>query len=136
MTVENPLILHVDDEEDILSVTRLALEMIGGLTVVQCNSGKSAIDLAAEREPDLFLLDVMMPDIDGPETLRALRGMSQFENTPAIFMTARVTQADEAMLKACGAVSVVKKPFDPMTLASEIIAIWNQSFQQEHVARI
>ncbi len=129
MPNDRPLILHVDDDDDILAIAKLALETVGALNVVQCSSGQEALEIASDKLPDLFLLDVMMPEIDGMETLRRLRNIQGFEQTPAIFMTAKVSPENEKMLLECGAVSVIKKPFDPMTLASEIVEIWKVAFQ-------
>ena len=129
MTVEAPVILHVEDEPDILEIAKFALEAIGGLEVVQCNSGFRALEVVAETVPDLFLLDVMMPGIDGIETLRSLRAIPGFEKTPAIFMTAKVMPEDQKLLMERGAISVIKKPFDPMTVAADIVEIWKESFQ-------
>jgi len=119
-----PTILHVDDDLDILEIARLALETVGGLVVIQYSSGHQALEMASLDQPDVFLLDVMMPDIGGIETLRELRKIQGFAKTPAIFMTAKTTPEDIEMLMGCGAISVIKKPFDPMTLASEIVALW------------
>ncbi|MEL6551591.1 MAG: response regulator [Pseudomonadota bacterium] len=127
----SPLILHVDDDEDILWVTSLALESVGGLAMVQCDSGFKALDLAREHRPNLFLLDVMMPEIDGVETLKRLREIEGFENTPAIFLTAKASRENIQALMDAGAIAVLPKPFDPMTIASEIVALWQSAFQAQ-----
>lgn len=131
MKTSTPLVMQVDDEEDILAVTKLALELIGGLEIVQFVSGYQAIEVASDREPDLLLLDVMMPDIDGIETLRHLRGIPGFETIPAIFLTAKASEEDREMLMQCGATSIITKPFDPMTVASKIVSIWKEAFQEQ-----
>lgn len=118
-------ILHVDDEPDIQLVTRTALEMIGGMTVKTCASGKDALATAVEFEPDLFLLDAMMPDMDGPETFLALRQLSGLQDTPAIFMTAKVMESEITRFTELGALGVIAKPFNPMTLADQIKDLWN-----------
>lgn len=119
-------ILCVDDEEDILEVARLSLEMVGGFTVSCCHNGKEAIAKAPGIAPDLILLDVMMPEIDGPSTLRQLRSFKELENTPVVFMTAKVQTSEvESYLKA-GAIGVLPKPFDPMQLAAQINEIWEK----------
>ena len=122
-----PVVLHVDDEDDIRTIALIALETVGGLTVEQCDSGEAALERVEQLNPDLFLLDVMMPGISGIETLERLRAIPQFSSTPAIFMTAKVQKSDVEELLACGALEVIKKPFDPMTLAAEVIAIWRQA---------
>jgi len=118
-------ILHVEDEPDIQEVTRLALEAVGGFTVKTCSSGEEALAAAAEFVPDLFLLDVMMPGMDGPSTFLALRKLPGLEKTPAIFMTAKVMESEVERFKELGALGVIAKPFDPMSLSDRIRAIWS-----------
>lgn len=121
---ELPRILHVDDDEDIREITLIALETVGGLQVTQCSSGPEALAVAASVKPGLFLLDVMMPLMNGEETLLALREMPAFAGTPAIFMTAKSQQSDIKRLLGLGALDVIIKPFDAMTLAGQIAEIW------------
>lgn len=117
-------ILYVEDEADIQAVAKLALEMVGGFTVKICSSGTEALAEAAGFAPDLLLMDVMMPHMDGPTTLAKLRKIPTLTNVPAIFMTAK-TQPDEIeQLKKQGAVDVIAKPFDPMSLAEQVRTIW------------
>lgn len=117
-------ILYVEDEADIQVVARLALEAVGGFTVDIASRGEDALTRVAEFQPDLLLLDVMMPGMDGPATLRALRALPAAEKLPAIFMTARVQPSEVAELIAEGAIGVIAKPFDPMTLAASIKKMW------------
>ncbi|MDQ3268352.1 MAG: response regulator [Pseudomonadota bacterium] len=126
MADELTRILYVEDEPDIQMVARLALEALGGFTVEICSSGDEALKRATGFQPQLFLLDVMMPGMDGPSTLRMLRTLPQFANTPVIFMTAKVQPNEIAEYKALGAVDVISKPFDPMTLASRVKEIWER----------
>lgn len=121
---ELPKILHVEDDADIREIAMMALEVVGGLTVTQCASGREALERAPAEAPDLILLDVMMPGMSGDETLLALREMPQFAQTPAIFMTAKAQQSEVERLKALGALDIITKPFDPMTLAEQIVDIW------------
>ncbi len=118
-------ILCVEDEPDIQAITKLALETIGGFTIETCSSGREALLKAPEFGPDLILLDVMMPGMDGPETLQALRALPGFETTPVIFMTAKAMASEIQKYKELGALDVIPKPFDPMTLSDQIKAIWN-----------
>ena len=120
-------ILHVDDSEDIREVVRLALETVGGLNVVQCGSGAEALEAAQASKIDLFLLDVMMPEMTGPQTLLGLRELPQFARTPAVFLTAKAANGDLDELMGLGAADVLFKPFDPMTLADQVVAIWERS---------
>src|SRR5689334_12272102 len=109
-------ILLVEDEPDIQVVAKLALEAVGGYTVELCSSGNEALQRGPEFKPDLILLDVMMPGMDGPATLKALRGLPQLAATPVIFLTAKIQTHEVAYYKELGALEVIAKPFDPMTL--------------------
>ncbi|NJP04720.1 MAG: response regulator [Chloroflexaceae bacterium] len=123
-------ILLVEDEPDIQSIARLALEAIGGFTVEVCGSGREALDLAPSFAPDLFILDVMMPEMTGPDTLKALRSMETTAQTPIIFMTAKVQPHEITAYKQLGALDVIMKPFDAMTLSATITTIWSQYYGQ------
>jgi two-component system, OmpR family, response regulator len=118
-------ILYVEDEPDIRFVAEMALQAVGGFTVVTCTSGEEALGAAPAARADLLLLDVMMPGMDGPGTLKALRALAATAQTPVIFMTAKVQAAEVAVYKALGALEVIAKPFDPMTLAAQIQRIWD-----------
>jgi two-component system OmpR family response regulator len=117
-------ILYVDDEPDIREVARIALETVGGFTVEVCESGEAALRKAPEYRPDLILLDVMMPGLDGPATLRSLRAVDALAAVPVVFFTAKAQRAEIAELLALGAADVLGKPFDPMTLGDALRAIW------------
>lgn len=122
-------ILYVEDDTDIQAITRLALEKVGGFTVHVCASGESALAEAPGFAPDLILLDVMMPNLDGPGTLKALRADPGLAPIPVAFMTAKVQSEEVDQLLALGAVGVIAKPFDPMTLADQVRALWNPQAQ-------
>jgi CheY-like chemotaxis protein len=115
-------ILYVEDDPDIREVAAMALELIGGLTVRACASLEEA--LACDVAPDLLLLDVMMPGMDGPSTLGHLRRDPRFAATPAVFITAKANPPEIRRLLDLGAIGVVGKPFDPSTLTDEIRRIW------------
>ena len=117
-------ILYVEDEPDIQAVARIALESVGGFTIKICQHGQQALAEAVEFKPDLLLLDVMMPDMDGPTTLAELHKQPELNHVPAIFMTAKVQPQEVAQLRTMGAVDVITKPFDPMTLSDQIRKIW------------
>lgn len=119
-------ILYVEDEPDIQTVARLALEALGGFTVQICSSGDEALQRSPGFQPQLILLDVMMPVMDGPSTLKMLRALPQFANTPVVFMTAKVQPSEVAHYLGLGAVDVIAKPFDPMTLSTQVQAIWTR----------
>ncbi|MDH5490046.1 MAG: response regulator [Rhodospirillaceae bacterium] len=118
-------ILYVEDDPDIQTVARMALEMVGGYTLEVCSSGDEALAKGPGFGPDLILLDVMMPGMDGPTTLASLREIPQLEKTTAIFMTAKVMPSDVQRYKDLGAADVIPKPFDPMTLAQQVREIWS-----------
>ena len=119
-------ILYVEDEPDIQAVAKLALEQVGQFTLEVCSSGQEALEKAEQFSPQLMLLDVMMPEMDGPTTLGKLREISGLENVPAIFMTARVQPHEIQEYIDMGAVDVIAKPFDPMTLSNQIREIWEK----------
>ena len=112
-------VLYVEDDPDIRMVASMALDN-EGFELVMCDSGQEALNKAVTLTPDLLLLDVMMPEMDGPTTLKKLRQLPQLANTPVIFMTAKVQSGEVAEYKALGALGVISKPFDPMTLADKI----------------
>jgi CheY-like chemotaxis protein len=118
-------VLCVEDEPDIRLVAQIALETVGGLRVSLCPNGNEAVAMAKALRPDLIVLDVMMPGLDGPGALRALRADPETATIPAVFMTAKVQPAEVEHLRSLGALAVVAKPFDPMTLASQLQAIWS-----------
>ena len=113
-------ILCIDDEDDILEVVRMCLSFDGGFSISTCKSGAEALDFLDQVRPDLILLDVMMPKMDGPATFEAIKTIKAAENIPVIFMTARVQSSEVDAYLKLGAIGVVPKPFDPVTLASEI----------------
>ena len=119
-------IMLVEDEEDIRAVAELALEAVGGFTLKACHSGANALENLDGFRPQLILLDVMMPTMDGPSTLRAIREKPEFAQTPAVFMTAKVQPDEVKGYLALGAVDVIPKPFDPMTLSDQIREIWDK----------
>lgn len=117
-------ILYVEDEPDIQQVAKIALETVGGFTLKVCSTGEEAVKSAVEFAPQLFLLDVMMPGMDGPTTLAELRKIPALIHVSAIFMTAKVQPQEVDHYKSLGAIDVIAKPFDPMSLANMIRVIW------------
>lgn len=126
MTRELTRILYVEDDPDIQAIAMMVLETISGFTVEACSCGSDALQKAVAFNPDLILLDVMMPGMDGPETLKGLRGFPELETTPVVFMTAKVQPQEVQAYLGMGAVGVIAKPFDPMTLAQELRDIWGR----------
>jgi len=117
-------ILYVEDEPDIQAVAQIALEAVGGFSLKTCSSGQEALDNALAFGPDLMLLDVMMPGMDGPTTLQELKKMPELVDVPAIFMTAKVQPQEVEFFKSLGAIDVIPKPFDAMTLAQTLRERW------------
>ena len=122
--IELQRILLADDEPDILEISRIALETVGGYEVAACESGTRFLQLLVDFDPDLVIIDALMPDMNGLEVLAAMRRMDGFETTPAVFLTGLVLERDLRDLRQSSAVDVVTKPFDPMTLPQRIQGIW------------
>ena len=121
-------ILYVEDQKDIQMIAKAALETIGEYELMICSSGIEALAQIVEFKPDLLLLDVMMPGMDGPATLKEIKKRDDVKNIPVIFMTAKVLPSEIDQLMSMGAISIVPKPFDPVTLANNIQQIWNEYF--------
>lgn len=121
-------ILVAEDEVDVRSILEIALVDVGGFTVKLCCSGIEALQYAEEFNPDLILLDMMMPGLDGMETLKELRKKGLIEHVPIIFLTAKTQAYEINIFRSLGALDVITKPFDPMTLAEILNAKWNQYY--------
>lgn len=113
-------VMLVDDEDDIRTIGNLSLSRVGGWQTVLAASGAEALEKARAEKPDLILLDVMMPGMDGPTTFGRLRAEEATAHTPIIFMTAKIQKQEVARYLELGALGVIGKPFDPMTLPQEI----------------
>jgi CheY-like chemotaxis protein len=113
-------VLHVDDEPDIREVVEVSLGLDPDFTTRSCGSGEEALAVAAEWPPDIILLDVMMPAMDGPTTLARLRDNTRTAGIPVVFMTARTQSSDLDFFRSIGAAGVIPKPFDPLTLAASV----------------
>jgi CheY-like chemotaxis protein len=116
-------LLLIDDEDDIREVAGLSLEMTQGWTITTANGGAAGIALARTCAPDAILLDVMMPDLDGPGTLRGLQSQEATKSIPVIFLTAKVQAADRESFMQLGVRGIIAKPFDPITLGEQINAL-------------
>jgi two-component system OmpR family response regulator len=113
-------VLLIDDEEDIRKVGHLSLEKVGKFQTLIAACGREGLDLAASNRPDLILMDMMMPGMDGLTALAELRQTPALREIPVIFMTAKVQRNEIARYISMGALGVIQKPFDPMTLPAEI----------------
>ena len=118
-----PRILIIDDEADIREVTALSLETVAGWQVIMAPSGAQGIRRASLEQPDAILLDVMMPDIDGPTTYQILKQNGNTAHIPVLLLTAKVQGQDRRKLDELGAAAILSKPFDPLTLADQISEI-------------
>jgi CheY-like chemotaxis protein len=112
-------VLLVDDEADIRKIAALTLSKIGGWEVAQASSGPQAIEMARDR-PDVILLDVMMPGMDGPSTLEALRADPATSAIPVIFVTAKIQAPERERIALLGAAGIIAKPFDAMLLPAQV----------------
>lgn len=115
-------VLVVDDEDDIREVTQVSLETVAGWGVLTARSGTEGVAKAAEFQPDAILLDVMMPDMDGPTTFEELQSSESTRHIPVILLTAKVQTAERRQFAELGITSLIAKPFDPLTLASQVAA--------------
>jgi CheY-like chemotaxis protein len=113
-------VLHVDDEADIREVVEISLGFDPAFVTRSCSSGQEALAVALEWQPDIILLDVMMPVMDGPATLLRLRENAQTATIPVVFMTARAQTRELDRFRSLGVVGVIPKPFNPMTLAASV----------------
>jgi CheY-like chemotaxis protein len=129
-------ILLVDDEPDIRTIAEMSLSQVGGWKTILASNGAQALELAAKHKPDVILLDVMMPEMDGVSTFKALAAAAETRNIPVIFMTAKVQSHEKADYVGFGAAGVIAKPFDPMRLPSDIQAILSQPVEQRGKNRI
>ena len=113
-------ILIVDDEDDIREVAQVSLELVGQYEVLTASSGRDGLRLARQEQSDAILLDVMMPDMDGPATLAELRADPVTRDVPVVFLTARTQSAERGRLALLGAARILTKPFDPLALAGNV----------------
>lgn len=115
-------VLLIEDDPDIRSIVELSLVQVGGMTVTAVGDGLSGLEVLSDADPmpDVVLLDVMMPGMDGPQVLEMMRATPEGARLPVIFMTARVRPQELEEYRALGAAGLIAKPFDPMTLADEV----------------
>lgn len=113
-------LLVIDDEEDIREVTQLSLEMVGGWEVQTACCGGEGLSKARAEQPDAILLDVMMPDMDGPTTFQKLQADPHTSHIPVFFLTAKVQPSEQRQFIGLGVRGVIAKPFDPLKLAAEV----------------
>ncbi|MDQ1349790.1 MAG: two-component system, OmpR family, response regulator [Acidobacteriota bacterium] len=119
-------IMYVEDDPDLRKIVAVSLAAKGGFIVQVCDSGEQALKQVGEFQPDLIIMDVIMEEMDGLETLGELRKLPEAEAIPVFFMTSRVFPKDVENYKKIGADGVIKKPFHPLTLADEVKELWKQ----------
>ena len=119
-------VLIIDDDADIRTIARLSLSRVGGMDVIEAASGVEGVRKAQEEKPDVILLDMMMPAMDGFETLSALRSQPATAMTPVIFLTAKAVGDEVERMTTLGAAGVLIKPFDPRTLSEDVRALVNR----------
>lgn len=124
MTGELQRITYVEDDADIAAMVRLCLCDVGGYELQVCGSAAAALAEAPAFQPDLILMDMRLPDMDGLEASARLKKAAGLENVPVVYMTARADDDATARYMENGALGVIAKPFDPMQLASDIAALW------------
>lgn len=123
MTPDLLNVLCIDDDPDVILVVQLCMESEGRFSVTTANSGKEALKILENTKPSAILLDVMMPEMDGFSTLKALRQNHSLDDVPIIFMTARAISHEMDEYLALGANGALPKPFDPMTLSAQVLEL-------------
>jgi len=120
-------ILVVEDEADIGKIIQVSLINVGGFGVDICSSAHEALKVLQQSQPDLIILDVMMPVMDGPSFLKEIRQSSTLQDLPVVFMTAKVQPHEVEEYLAMGVLGVISKPFDPVSLPDQIRKLWQSS---------
>ena len=113
-------VLIIDDEDDIREVAALSLEATAGWTISTACSGREGLAAAAAKRPDAILMDVMMPEMDGPTTFKQMQANPATAGIPVVLLTAKVQGVDQRRFAGLGVAAVLFKPFDPLTLAQQI----------------
>ena len=121
-------ILLIDDEPDILTIAEYALTKVGRFKVKTCCDSELAVEVAEEFMPDLILLDMMMPKMDGIQTLMKFKNIESLYQVPIIFMTAKAEKKEIDRYFDIGAIGVIQKPFDPTTLSLQVIKLWEDKY--------
>jgi CheY-like chemotaxis protein len=119
--------LYVDDDADIREIVQMSLSLDGDIKVHTSDGGERALLKMRVEQPDLVVLDVMMPGMDGPTLLKRMRSDPELARIPVIFMTAKASSSETGRLRELSAIGVIAKPFDPMTLGKQVKALWEAS---------
>lgn len=118
-------ILYAEDEPDVQTVVELTVQTMSNYAIKICDNGKKLLECVQDYNPDLILLDVMMPEMDGPTTFRNLQKNIKTKDIPVVFMTAKAQIHEIETFKQTGILGIITKPFDPLNLCNEIERIWN-----------
>jgi CheY-like chemotaxis protein len=134
--MDNPVgktVLVIDDDRDIREVAKASLELVGGFTVMTAESGQRGVAVAQEVRPDAIILDLMMPEMDGQETLAQLKRDPGTACIPVIMLTAKVHARKRDLVDRGNAAGILLKPFDPMLLSRQVCEIlgWSSSATEE-----
>ena len=119
----NKTILLIDDDDDIREATQLCLEVVGNWEIITASSGEKGIKKAIVQQPNLILLDVMMPVMDGIQTLKKLKTNLETKNIPVIFLTAKAHPAEQRQYTQLDIIEVITKPYDPFELSDRIAKV-------------
>ncbi len=120
-------ILYVEDDEDIAQIVEMTLEEFGGFEVKHCISGIDALRELPKFLPQLVLMDMMMPDMDGLEVFQRMKKIDKIKDIPVIFLTAKMQLQEQKSYINAGAIGIIVKPFDPEKLCSNINVIWRKA---------
>jgi len=126
-------IIYIDDQMDVLLMAEYALTEIGGYDALMCEGGAEALSRIEDYKPDLILIDLMMPDLDGPETMSKIRKIPLCKTTPAIFITAKIVppEVTELMTHDSAVIALIHKPFDPDEISQIVQSLWD-SWTSKH----
>lgn len=120
-------ILYAEDEPDVQTIVELTIQTMSDYEIKICNNGQKLLECVEEYKPDLIMLDVMMPEMDGPTTFKNLQDNKKTKNIPVIFVTAKAQVHEVEKFKEIGSWGVITKPFTLMNLCDEIQEIWNNN---------
>lgn len=122
-------ILYAEDEPDVQTIVEISIWSMSDYEIKICANGKLLLDCVEDYKPDLILLDVMMPEMDGPTTLKNLQLNEKTKDIPVIFITAKAQAHEVKLFEETGVIGVITKPFDPTTLCSSIKELWDKKFK-------
>lgn len=124
-------ILYAEDEPDVQTIVEMVVQSMSDYEIKACENGRVLMECVEEYNPDLILLDVMMPEMDGPTTFKNLQSNEKTKNIPVIFMTAKAQIHEIKLFNEIGVIGVITKPFDPVQLCPDIQKIWEERNKNE-----